>query len=297
MKFDTKIAGVIVLYNPDMVETLHNIKSCLPQVDKLFLIDNSDSPNASNFINDLNDRKIHYYYNLFNQGIANALNKGLQYARDYNFDWLLLLDQDSTVPQGYIDVLKQYIFFNETEKIGILAPIIKWGKNIEFPRYVEKPQRILTAITSGSLLNMAVANIVGDFEEFLFIDWVDIDYSLKMGLKGYHIIQLPNIHLIHQLGDCKEIRFFKKHIAYIGHHSSIRKYYATRNIFYIIKKYREFYPHYCRIMKRTVFTNLLKILFFENQKINKFRASFLGYIDFRKNIFGKISPVTLSKIN
>jgi len=288
-----KIAGIIVLYNPNIIEVKNNIETYINQVEKLYIIDNSD--NEIQFIE--NNDKIFYFFNNGNQGIANALNKGIQFAKKDQMDWVLLIDQDSCVHANFINTMISFLENNQEEKIGILSPDVKWSKNTEYIiNDVKKTKKVFTAITSGSLLNLDIIDIIGFFEEFLFIDWVDIDYCLRINLSGYCIIQIPEIYLTHQLGDCEEIKIFGKHIAYIYHHVPLRKYYITRNLFYMKKKYKKQYPEYYKKLQRTVLFNIFKIVFFEKNKIKKIRASYLGYIDYKNNIFGKIDEKKQEKI-
>lgn len=55
-------------------------------------------------------------------------------------------------------------------------------------------------ITSGTLLNLSLFQKIGGFDENLFIDAVDHEYTIKSLLTGYKIIQFPCIQLTHQIG-------------------------------------------------------------------------------------------------
>jgi rhamnosyltransferase len=286
-----KVAGVVILYNPVISVVEKNIYSYISQVDRLYIVDNSDSSLAGFLSKTITENShVVYFYNDGNQGIANALNCGIRFAQKDKIEWLLLMDQDSSMPIGFIETMKLFVKQTNNRNIGIIAPQIKWGKNVKSnPASLVPYSEKLVVITSGSLLRLSIVDSIGLFEEILFIDGVDIDYCLRVNIKGYKIVQLSSIQLLHQLGECSELRIFNHHIAYIGHHNSIRKYYGTRNMLYIADKYKAYFPAYCRQIKRTMLYNLIKIIFFENDKLTKMKAIYLGYIDYRNRIFGKIS--------
>ncbi|MEJ0107144.1 MAG: glycosyltransferase [Bacteroidota bacterium] len=91
------IAGVVVIYYPEEEELLKNIKSYLPFVNLLVVIDNTDSGFDSNIGDDLKflDKSIQYISNKKNEGIGYALNKAASIALQAGYSWLLTMDQDS----------------------------------------------------------------------------------------------------------------------------------------------------------------------------------------------------------
>ena len=86
------IQGVVVLYNPDYT-ILDNIKSYLDGIEKLYIVDNSETKNHEliNKIVSISAKCI-YIDNNGNQGIAHALNVGAQKAIEDGADWLLTMD-------------------------------------------------------------------------------------------------------------------------------------------------------------------------------------------------------------
>ena len=101
-----KIAGVVVLYNPDdNVRT--NIDSYINELDILYVVDNSPIPNDNN--KKINCEKIKYISNNGNKGIANALNVGANNALKENCEWLLTMDQDSTFKDNSLSKMKELL--------------------------------------------------------------------------------------------------------------------------------------------------------------------------------------------
>ena len=104
-----KIDGVVALYNPDE-SIIKNINSYINDIDKIYIIDNSETKNHEliNKIVTISDKCI-YIDNNGNQGIANALNVGAKLAIENGCDWLLTMDQDSSFTQGSLLKLIDWI--------------------------------------------------------------------------------------------------------------------------------------------------------------------------------------------
>ena len=277
------VCGVTVLYNPTE-EVFENINSYLSRLDKLYLVDNSEKENEK-----LKDKfikfssKIEYIKMDGNEGIAKALNTVKNKAIKENYEWLLTMDQDSKFENNdflkMLELVKKY--FNEN--IAIFSPFHKTiGSNYENKEIIEKD----TVMTSGNLLNLKIAQEIGDFEEKFFIDEVDHDYCYRIKKENYKIIILNRIILKHNLGNMKKYNFFS-----VTNHNYIRRYYITRNRLYMIKKYKDLRIKYIK----DLIVDFFKILFFEDNKNLKIKMIYLGIKDFKNNIIGKINQDYLKK--
>lgn len=271
------VAG-IVLYNPDFSILKKNIESIHSQVSKLILIDN----NSVNF--HLIKKEVSEKYNdiIFlrndkNEGIAKALNQIMNYADSIHAEWVITLDQDSICPH---DIIHKYSKYMNLPQVGILSPIIVDGnypyiENISSNDYdiIEK------CITSASLNKIDVWKKVGGFDEKMFIDFVDFEYSYRVRKKGYEILRVNNTKLLHHLGNLEIREFFFKKI-YIGHHNAIRKYYYVRNAIYCYRKHSELYS--LKLLIKDVLGLIIKILMFEEEKNKKIKYIFNGIFDSTK---------------
>ena len=201
------VCGVTVLYNPTETEGIfENINSYLYGLDKLYLVDNSEKENEKLKDKYINlSSKIEYIKMNGNEGIAKALNVAKNKAIKENYDWLLTMDQDSKFKNNdflkMLNLVKKYF----KEDIAIFSPFHKTvGSNCENKEIIEKD----TVMTSGNLLNLKIAQEIGDFEEKFFIDEVDHDYCYRIKKENYKIIVLNKIILKHNLGNIKKYRFF-----------------------------------------------------------------------------------------
>lgn len=279
-----KIAGVVVLYNPN--ETLiQNIDSYISNIDTLFVIDNSDTKTPSIIDKMLHNPKIHYIDNHGNQGIANALNIGANEAIKMGYEWLLTMDQDSKVlPSMLINMLQCYQK-HSSENIGMLSP---YHANRFFPisKNPNPCNEVLVAMTSGNLLNLNAFMSVGPFWESLFIDHVDTEYCLRLWDRGYKILQVNHAILDHKVGDLKLHKIGKK-TFFSTNHSPIRKYYVYRNGSFVLDLYKKKFPEYCKKLRARYWIDAFIVLFYETKKIAKFKMMFRGYLDYKRSVFGK----------
>lgn len=275
-----RIAGVIVLYNPNET-VIDNIKSYINDLDILFAVDNSDHKDMLVIDTLQKCSKIHYICNNGNQGIAHALNIGANKAIEMGYQWLLTMDQDSSAAENMITKMFKYIH----NDISIITP---FHANVyhKHSTSLEKFSYILTTMTSGNLLNLAVYSNSKGFKEEFFIDYVDSEYCLQSHLNNCKIIQVNHAILHHNLGDLKKHQFLWKQF-FSTNHNPIRRYYITRNRFKIIELYQNHFPEYCNFEKSRFLVDFIIVLLYEKQKIAKFKMMLRGYLDYKRGIFGK----------
>lgn len=219
-----------------------------------------------------------------NYGIAKALNVGFSFAKKQGFSWVLTMDQDSLLSQNMLAGYTKFINVSH-QKIGIVCPLLQVYRD-EKVLLQDSYVQVNEALTSGSLINMDAYNAAGGFLEKLFIDEVDFEFCWHIRSLGYHVYQLNNVVMQHQLGDTKEYKLFGRHLFYVMNEKPIRHYYMQRNQLYIRNQYANIYPE----IKPTIwgiFMCLAKIVLFEKNVLKKIKARYLGYRDFRNNIFGE----------
>ncbi len=278
-----KILAVIVSYNPDeSIMRLYN--SIKEQVDELIIIDNFTTDQKSKkYLKFLSMENIKVVNNDKNYGIAKALNQGAKYAIENGYKWLLTLDQDSEfLPGTYEALLVSYDKMFDKDKTMLIAPQfkerIKCGDNDKALPSSEnicwKNESLI--ITSGSLIKTEVFKYIGFFEEKLFIDKVDFDFTLKLNVKGFFSKIAVNVPFIHEFG--KEL---KKYCFTVSNYSPVRRYYIARNSIYILKKYLFSKPKESLylMLRSGCFFAFIKVLFFENNKFDKIKSIYNGLID------------------
>jgi rhamnosyltransferase len=230
------IAGVVILYHPDIEQLSDNIQTYLNGLKQLYVYDNSESktPGLEEALLKL-DPSIQYHYFNANEGIAKRLNQAIAQATSNQYDYLLTMDQDSSFKPDDFEKYKSLIQkcdFTNVAQFGINCQ-----PNITIPS--EAPQEALTLITSGSILNLSLIKKVGDFNEDLFIDFVDAEFSYRVVQQGLINLMFSNILLNHALGKLvpgRSLMTFKKSLRII--HTPIRAFYITRNGLFLLFKHK-----------------------------------------------------------
>lgn len=146
-----KILCVIVLYKCKL-ENSKSYQSLLQNNEEtIFVYDNSP------ISQEVHGENIVYIHDSQNGGLSVAYNKAAQYARCNRFDWLLLLDQDTTFQKGAIEYYIKAI--NEFPDIKMFAPVhqISDGRYISPTHYVCKGSRPSRVMKCG-LLNFKEAS-------------------------------------------------------------------------------------------------------------------------------------------
>ncbi|MGL9750644.1 MAG: hypothetical protein ACR5LC_03620 [Symbiopectobacterium sp.] len=86
-------------------------------------------------------------------------------------------------------------------------------------------------IASGCLIRMEILDRVGIMKEELFIDYIDIKWFLRAKSLGYEIFISPYAKMAHSIGDRRTSIMGRS----VSVHNPIRRYYLTRNSFYLMR--------------------------------------------------------------
>lgn len=288
------VAAVIITYNVEN-NFKNRINKLKGKVDEIIVVDNGSKPETISMLKEL-EKEITIIYLEKNRGIAYALNKGIKYSIKKGYEWILTLDHDSIVTDDMVkNMLKCYENFDKElkKKVAMLVPVHVEEKEYQNSSVVSSEEKfskpyieVLTEITSGALTKAEIYKNVGLYDEKLFIDLVDHDYCLSLNKKGFKVIQVNSAVLIHNLGES-----VKKNVLGLKmiptNHSPLRRYYMSRNRHYIWDKYKEDFPGWVLTDKRRFITENLKIILFEDKKIEKFKYIKKGIKDYKNNIFGE----------
>lgn len=233
------LAGIIV-YKPEK-NLLKLVQLLLEQDADIFLF-----INERNSVSDvlIKNKKINYFNSDKNVGISISLNKIIKVFMKNDYEYLFTFDQDSMIDINFIKLMINS--FNEVSKfdrnIVCYSPKIideKYLKEKSFlnfflkRKYNEKKNYELVnySITSGSLFIKKSFTYVGNMNEKLFIDGVDIDWCQRALMKGFKIYKSKNILMKHKIGE-KFISIFGIRKSY--HDNNLRVYYIIRNSIFLI---------------------------------------------------------------
>ena len=182
-----------------------------------------------------------------NQGIAAALNIGIEEAMRCGAQYILLSDQDSlpdTDMVGGLMSVHEHLA-SQGIRVGAVGPTflnLHTGQRIPFqvllpgrafygerhPVLDEQKIEVLSLITSGSLIQASVFCDVGLMREEYFIDKVDIEWCFRARASKYQLFGTGRAHMYQRLGD-GGIKVWLFGWRDVSSYSPLRVYYQVRN--------------------------------------------------------------------
>jgi rhamnosyltransferase len=275
------VCAVVVTYHPDAV-VLKNLSAIRPQVQGLLVVDNGSSEERRNHLR-RGAREVGFTLieNGDNLGIATALNIGAKWAQSEGYTWLALFDQDSTAPPDFIDTMcRAYDTNSRRERVALLVPrYIDSRLGTPLPPIYADNGSLQVAMTSGSLMPIAIFSQEGWFEESLFIDGVDYEYCLRLRSNGYSVEECTEAVLLHAPANFTEYRVNGSRLFVTSNYSAERRYYRDRNKIWLMRKYCRRYPAFFLSTLSNSVTDCLKILLVEKDKRRKVFYMALGVRD------------------
>jgi len=201
---------VVVLYEMDMstsstVSSVTAHRALLEERGiRVLVIDNTPRENSDQLIIDNN---IEYISVGENKGLANAYQSAFLVAKDNQYRFLVLLDQDSEVDSGFISALDN-VASDLQYGIGIWCPdIISCGKRISpyssnvfgWPNYSPSSNcRVLYGINSFSVVNVRLIDEIGGFNQFYWLDCLD-SWLYEHAQRSGWIVNRLNVTVNHSL--------------------------------------------------------------------------------------------------
>lgn len=268
-----KIYAGIVTYNPELSRLEENISSIGNQVPKVIIFDNGSDNIESIKVIAAKYKNIVVLISKNNIGIAAALNRLMQWGDENGYDWMLSLDQDSVCSKDFVFLMKPYLI--KEKNLGIIAPVII-DRNVGIVGHNPNKEyvHVNTCITSGAFSRISAWKAIGQYDESMFIDSVDFEYCYRMRKNGYGVVQVRDIHLLHEIGKSEKRNLFFWKIQ-IKNHSAFRKYYMARNNIYYPKKH-QLWLHFIRGNIKNL-QMVIIVLLYESNKREKVRSILSGW--------------------
>lgn len=271
------VLAVVVSYN-GRDKTRAAVDALLGQVGEVLVVDNGSDPESLTVLAELERTPGVVVVRLGeNRGVGHALNVGVAHARRRGFAWLLTMDQDSVVDADMVEAYARVVERRPT--VASLAPTTTDGEARS-----EAPSREEYAITSGHLVRVDVFDQVGPFDEGLFVDCVDFDFSLRLRKAGHALHRVPDARMRHRVGHAVEAPGLVRRFYTL--HPPIRRYYQFRNYFYIAERHVRRFPGF--VIKLGVVQLLLLVLmgFYDPNPLDSYRAALRGLRDYLARVEG-----------
>jgi rhamnosyltransferase len=275
------ILAVIVSYN-DAAALSKCVESALLQTGHVHVVDNNSNLEVQNLLDTFQcSERVTICKFTDNHGIASALNEGVRKARELKYEWLLTMDQDSELKPGMILSYCEYL--KKNPHVESLTPSIE-----NFNRRNQRDQsgEVGYAISSGNLVRMDVFKYVGGYNDSLFIDGVDFEFSLRLRGAGMVIHRVENALMVHRLGNPVANRKIFGRIY--TSHSPLRRYYMSRNLLYLTEWYGLKFPSF--IFRLLIISTLsfFAIAIYGPCRFESFKLMGLGLLDFLRRRLGPL---------
>jgi rhamnosyltransferase len=285
------ICGVVVTYHPT-AEVGENLRAMVRECGSVLVVDNGSGAEACGRLAAVPGVILRPLGR--NLGVAAALNLGAVWARENNFQWLVTFDQDSKPEPGLVAGL--WAAHLRHPQAAVVGPsILEGGADRPEYRWVRRhPDRpwffqrvacggvdlpdVTLLITSGSMMELKVWQDLGGFAEELFVDYVDIDYCLRVVRAGRKIAVAAAARLQHELGARRAGRVLGRNFRPM-HHAAFRHYYIARNRVLVWRRHARAVPHWALFDLSFAAYNTCRVLVFEAGKWTKLKAMLLGTWD------------------
>lgn len=277
---ENSVCAVIVTYHPsaDMVENMTNI---LSQVQGMVVVDNGSSADELILLRASSQNTgFHLIENGENRGIAEALNQGVRWAKDKDYPWVILFDQDSKITDGFISqMFATWEAHPNRERVASVHPkYIDPFTGIEPSVARASDGGPIISLTSGALMPTWILDEIGTFASEFFIDLVDIEYCLRIRAASYLIADSRQAILLHTAGHPRK-RSFLGFSFQPTYHSATRHYYISRNRIAVYRKYFLKFPRWTLYLLYLEIRELAKSILAEQDRGLKFRNFLLGTWD------------------
>ena len=215
MMINSKVAVIVVNWKKYDI-TSSCIESILNSTNsnfKIILVDNeSDNKKVKNF---KYRNEIEIIQNKKNEGFSKANNIGIDYALKNNFDYTILINNDTIVEKNLIEVLLKTA---QAKNFSVVQPLILkyngkeiWNAggriNYFFGNFITRKKvgnslnssHELTEWLTGCccLFKTKIFKEIGKLDESFFAYYEDVDFSLRLKKHGYKIGFTSKTHIYH----------------------------------------------------------------------------------------------------
>lgn len=229
---------VVTAYNPHPDSLRDNLLSYAHQGGKIVVCDNSDNVSIQGIVEAMAAEFENAVYLPMggNIGIAAAQNRGVDYAIEHGYEYFIEIDQDSSLPQGYVDNIAQSYarLVQDGEQVAGIGPIAVRADGFVYDGHGKTTQVVVVdkTLSSGFFFSRKAYEAVGPKDEALFIDYVDWEWCWRARDRGMKVYVDPGSAITHMLGNGhRKVLGFQ-----VGLPAPIRHYYQYRNGFYMLKR-------------------------------------------------------------
>ncbi|MHA1380646.1 MAG: glycosyltransferase family 2 protein [Candidatus Helarchaeota archaeon] len=289
-----KVSIIILNWNGlnDTLDCLESLNKITYKNFNIILVDNGSIRNEAKIIQNKYP-SIKVIRNNSNEGFCKGNNTAAKLVLEDNVDYLLFLNNDTTVEPNFLTEMIKYVESNK--EVGIAGPLIlnyyqrnkvyssggKLNTTLfnckEFKTFPKKVNHNINFISGCAfLIKRNVIEKIGLWDEDYFGYWEETDYCLRAIKKGYTIACVPQSIIYHKVAKTNK---------YL---SSRYIYYIVRNNLLITKKHAKWYQWPFILMNffiRRWIGYFFKLILTKNY--SSMSSILLGTRDFFLGIYGK----------
>lgn len=280
------VSSIIICFYPDIAKVNKLIKIIEANVGQIIVLNNGG---LDENLLDFENKKVRVESLGENIGIATGLNIGCDIAMKSGYRFIISFDQDSTPEKNMVqNLVKEYLACEASgQKVAAIGPQlidVRNGKTVFIPfvkftsywydEWVgEGTQPVSQLITSGCLVDLNAWADGNKFNDELFIDFVDNNWSWRVVKKGYIILGTTKARMVHEISD----QIKKTNRYSLNRYGPMRRYFQARNAVYHI-----FYENLSLAQKFYVLKSLIvifiSILFSDLESIKSLQQYARGVI-------------------
>lgn len=269
------------------------IAHCDTSLFDIIIVDNGSTDGSLEILNKQFPDLI-FLDNKENLGFAEGNNRAIRYSIANEYEYSLVLNNDTEVDEDIIKALHQHLYAHS--EAAAVQPAIYWmhNKNSLWNGHgrfnpisgkvwsnVVPTKKGLTMIKADwltgccMLIRNSALQAIGLFNKQFFLYFEDVELSFRLSAAGYQLHYLPGTKMYHEAGASSQIVSSEKE----GTLSPIIHYYVCRNQIWLLRKYTNpiFYP--CIILCRSPYYISLLAYFFLKGKQKKAKHLLNGIKD------------------
>jgi rhamnosyltransferase len=195
-----KLASIYTTYKPDghFRKRINSIvQSCYVSI----VVDNTPGGHA---FSELDLVGLSLFQDGINKGLGAALNIGILEAQRQGCDAVVLFDQDSSPNEEFINFLIDAL--STVGPRSIVGPLLvddQKANEISLhnsSKSYSEFEEVTCIATSGMCFRLDGVDCADGFTEDFFLDFVDFDWCWRMRHKGWRILRLTSLPMLHRLG-------------------------------------------------------------------------------------------------
>jgi rhamnosyltransferase len=194
---DSKVIAVVITYEPVLDVLTKLLKELVRQVDSVVIVDNGSAIDVSLCVRHYSPLQVSVIRLGKNMGVAFAQHRGIEFAREHKAQFILLMDQDSIPESGMVHTLLSAAIMKSAGAVGPRyldprhenPPLFIRIRGLRLKRRACPTRDAVVPvdylISSGCLIPMTVLDRVVGMRGNFFIDFVDIEWGLRVRQFGY----------------------------------------------------------------------------------------------------------------